>query len=32
VTDTIEGWKPDVIVTVHAPYGVLDFDGPSVPP
>ena len=32
VTDTIEAWKPDVIVTVHAPYGVLDFDGPSVPP
>jgi protein MpaA len=25
-------WKPDLIVSVHAPYGVLDFDGPSEPP
>ena len=25
-------WKPDLIVAVHAPYGVLDFDGPHVPP
>jgi len=32
VTDTVAAWKPDVIVSVHAPYGVLDFDGPSVPP
>ncbi|MEO8153120.1 MAG: M14 family zinc carboxypeptidase [Rhizobacter sp.] len=32
VVDTMAQWKPDLIVTVHAPYGVLDFDGPSVPP
>ena len=25
-------FKPDLIVSVHAPYGVLDFDGPQVPP
>ncbi len=25
-------FKPDLIVSIHAPYGVLDFDGPSVPP
>jgi hypothetical protein len=25
-------FKPDVIVSIHAPYGVLDFDGPTVPP
>ncbi|MET0335704.1 MAG: M14 family zinc carboxypeptidase [Rhizobacter sp.] len=25
-------WKPDLIVSVHAPYGVLDFDGPVEPP
>lgn len=25
-------FKPDLIVSVHAPYGVLDFDGPAVPP
>jgi len=24
----IETFKPDVIISVHAPYGVLDFDGP----
>ena len=28
----IDGFKPNLIVSVHAPYGVLDFDGPSVPP
>jgi len=28
----IEEFKPDVIVAVHAPYGVLDFDGPPRPP
>jgi len=25
-------FKPNLIVSVHAPYAVLDFDGPSVPP
>jgi len=25
-------FQPDLIVSIHAPYGVLDFDGPSVPP
>jgi hypothetical protein len=25
-------FKPDVIVSIHAPYGVLDFDGPVLPP
>jgi hypothetical protein len=25
-------WKPDLIVSVHAPYGLLDFDGPTEPP
>ena len=28
----MQGFKPDLIVSIHAPYGVLDFDGPSVPP
>lgn len=28
----IEEFKPDVIVSVHAPYGILDFDGPNHPP
>lgn len=32
VYDTIERFKPDVIISVHAPFGVLDFDGPATPP
>lgn len=28
----IEGFKPHLIVSVHAPFGVLDFDGPTQPP
>lgn len=30
--DEMQRFKPHLIVSVHAPYGVLDFDGPSVPP
>jgi protein MpaA len=30
--ETMDSWKPDLIVSVHAPYGVLDYDGPSIPP
>ncbi len=32
VLQQMDGFKPNLIVSVHAPYGVLDFDGPSVPP
>ena len=28
----MQRFKPNLIVSIHAPYGVLDFDGPSVPP
>ena len=28
----MDSFKPQLIVSVHAPYGVLDFDGPAVPP
>ena len=28
----IESFKPDVIVSVHAPHGILDFDGPQAAP
>ncbi len=28
----IERFRPDVIVSVHAPYGILDFDGPKTAP
>lgn len=30
--EQMQSFKPDLIVSIHAPYGVLDFDGPSVPP
>lgn len=32
VNDEIARFKPDVIISVHAPFGVLDFDGPAQPP
>lgn len=32
VFDTIQTFKPHVIVSVHAPFGVLDLDGPAKPP
>jgi hypothetical protein len=28
----IETFKPDVIVSIHAPYGILDYDGPAPEP
>lgn len=30
--EQMEKFRPNLIVSIHAPYGVLDFDGPSVPP
>jgi hypothetical protein len=30
--DQLQSFRPHLIVSIHAPYGVLDFDGPSVPP
>ncbi|MBI2769003.1 MAG: murein peptide amidase A [Burkholderiales bacterium] len=30
--EQMQSFKPHLIVSIHAPYGVLDFDGPSVPP
>lgn len=28
----IDDFKPDLILSVHTPYGVLDFDGPKITP
>ena len=28
----LEQFRPHLVVAIHAPYGVLDFDGPAVPP
>lgn len=30
--DEMARFQPHLIVSIHAPYGVLDFDGPGVPP
>ena len=30
--EEMERFQPDMIVSIHAPYGVLDFDGPGTPP
>jgi murein peptide amidase A len=30
--DQIESFQPDVVVSVHAPFGILDFDGPAHQP
>jgi len=30
--EEIQRFKPNLIVSIHAPYGVLDFDGPIQPP
>ncbi|MEJ7136833.1 M14 family zinc carboxypeptidase [Amphibiibacter pelophylacis] len=32
VLDQIGEFRPDLVVSVHAPYGLLDFDGPQKPP
>ena len=32
INDEIERFQPQVIISVHAPFGVLDFDGPAPTP
>ena len=32
LVNLISQFKPDVIISVHAPYGLVDFDGKSKPP
>lgn len=32
VNQLITEFKPDAIIAVHAPYGIVDFDGPQTPP
>lgn len=32
LAEYIDDFKPDVIVSIHAPYGILDFDGPNSAP
>jgi hypothetical protein len=30
--DQIEEFKPDLIISIHAPFGILDYDGPARQP
>jgi hypothetical protein len=30
--DEMQRFRPNLIVSIHAPYGILDFDGPTTPP
>lgn len=30
--EEMERFQPDVVISVHAPFGILDFDGPNSPP
>jgi hypothetical protein len=32
VFEQMQSFRPHLIVSIHAPYGVLDFDGPTAPP
>ncbi|MEL7448940.1 MAG: M14 family zinc carboxypeptidase [Pseudomonadota bacterium] len=32
LAEQIETFKPDAVVSVHAPHGIVDFDGPKLPP
>ena len=32
VNDEMQRFKPNVIISVHAPFGILDFDGPAPAP
>ncbi|HEX7633820.1 MAG TPA: M14 family zinc carboxypeptidase [Noviherbaspirillum sp.] len=32
LNEEMERFRPNVIISVHAPFGVLDFDGPAPPP
>ena len=32
IMEEIENFRPDVVVQIHAPYGIVDFDGKKNPP
>jgi len=32
IVELIKDFKPDAIVAVHAPFGIVDYDGPTQPP
>lgn len=32
LVEQLDNFKPDAVISVHAPHGIVDFDGPRVPP
>ncbi len=32
IVSLVKNFKPDAIIAVHAPYGIVDYDGPPEPP
>ncbi len=32
LAEQIDEFKPDAVISVHAPHGIVDFDGPLIPP
>ncbi|MEM6638552.1 MAG: M14 family zinc carboxypeptidase [Pseudomonadota bacterium] len=32
IAEQIDTYKPDAVISVHAPHGIVDFDGPRIPP
>lgn len=32
LVEQIDTFKPDAVISVHAPHGIVDFDGPRIPP
>ncbi len=32
LAEQIEHFRPDAVISVHAPHGIVDFDGPHTPP
>ena len=32
LSEQIDTFKPDAVISIHAPHGIVDFDGPKIPP
>lgn len=32
LVEQLDSFKPDAVISVHAPHGIVDFDGPRIPP
>lgn len=32
LVEQLDTFKPDAVISIHAPHGIVDFDGPRIPP